>query len=168
MGGASCSLMRGAVRLARVTSWGEASEHRACATWVNMLLCARWEATDHFLSLRTFFLGGTKVPANTMIHRAEALACVSLGRPEMAQEYPLRGYRVTESDELVQLVTDRRQYHRVVSGKPHNAQTSTHWPCFIVHKLWRVSRLDVQTAPEGGSEGAAEFASRSRMSVTIR
>ena len=30
------------VRLARVTTWGEASEHRARATWVNMLLCARW------------------------------------------------------------------------------------------------------------------------------
>ena len=35
------------------------------------------------------------------------------------------GYRVTESDERVQLVIDRRQYPRVVSGKSHTAQTST-------------------------------------------
>ena len=48
MGGASCRLMRRAVRLAMVTTWGKASEHRARAAWVNMLLCARWEATDLF------------------------------------------------------------------------------------------------------------------------
>ena len=43
------------MRLARVAIWGKASEHRARATWVNMLLCARWEAMDLFLSLRIFF-----------------------------------------------------------------------------------------------------------------
>ena len=32
----------------------KASEHRARATLVNILLCARWEVTDFFLSLRTF------------------------------------------------------------------------------------------------------------------
>ena len=56
IGGASCRLMRRAVRLARVATWGKASEHRARAVWVNMLLCARWETTDLYLSLRTFLL----------------------------------------------------------------------------------------------------------------
>ena len=37
----------------QVTTWGKASEHRARATWVDMLLCAHWEATDLFLSLRS-------------------------------------------------------------------------------------------------------------------
>ena len=32
------------------------------------------------------------------------------------------------------------------------SNASTHWPSFIVHTLWSVSRFNVQTAPEGGSE----------------
>ena len=55
LGRASCRLMRRAVRQTRVATGGQASEHRARATWVNMLLCARWEVTDLFLSLRTYF-----------------------------------------------------------------------------------------------------------------
>ena len=70
----------------------------------------------------------------------------------LQKEAPNSGYRVTESDERARSVTERRQYHRVVPGRPHNAQTSTHWPSFIVHTLWSVSRFNVQTAPEGGSE----------------
>ena len=54
LGRASCMLMRSAVRQTRVATGGQASEHRARATWVNMLLCARWGVTDLFLSLRTF------------------------------------------------------------------------------------------------------------------
>ena len=38
LGGASCRLMRRAVRLTRVAAGGQASEHRARATWVSMLL----------------------------------------------------------------------------------------------------------------------------------
>ena len=53
-----------------------------------------------------------------------------------------------DSDERAPSVTERRQYHRVVPGKPHNAQTSTHWPSFIVNTLWSVSRFNVQTAVE--------------------
>ena len=68
------------------------------------------------------------------------------------KEAPNSGYRVTDSDERARSVTERRQYHRVVPGRPHNAQTSTHWPSFIVNTLWSVSRFNVQTAPEGGSE----------------
>ena len=70
----------------------------------------------------------------------------------MSHILPNSGYRVTESDERARSVTERRQYPRVVPGRPHNAQTSTHWPLFIVHKLWIVSRFNVQTAPEGDSE----------------
>ena len=55
LGRASCRLMRRAVRQIRVATGGQASEHWARATWVNMLLCARWEVTDLFLSLRNFF-----------------------------------------------------------------------------------------------------------------
>ena len=49
----------GGVRVVRLTrGWlqgrGQASEHRARAMWVNMLLCARWEVTDLYFSLRTF------------------------------------------------------------------------------------------------------------------
>ena len=40
MGGASCGFIRRAVRLARVTTWGKASEHWARATWVTYC-CAR-------------------------------------------------------------------------------------------------------------------------------
>ena len=45
------ALLRGGCRGGRQ----EASEHRACATWVNMLLCARSKVTDLFLWLRFFF-----------------------------------------------------------------------------------------------------------------
>ena len=58
LGRASCRLMRRAVRQTRVATWREAPEHRARATWANMLLCARWEATDLFLLLRNSFGGG--------------------------------------------------------------------------------------------------------------
>ena len=65
------------------------------------------------------------------------------------------GYRVTESDERARSVTERRQYHRAVAGRPHNAQTSTHWPSFIVHTLWSVSRFSTsrrlqKEAPNSG------------------
>ena len=56
-------------------------------------------------------------------------------------------YRVTESDERARSVTDRRQYHRVVPGQPHNNMLKhpLMLAVFIVQnqKLWRVSRLDV-------------------------
>ena len=55
LGGASCMLMGRAVRQTRVATGGQASEHRARATWVNMLLCARWKVTHLFSLLRTFF-----------------------------------------------------------------------------------------------------------------
>ena len=54
LGRASCRLMRRAVRQTRVATGGQASEHRARATWVNMLLCARWKVTHLFSLLRTF------------------------------------------------------------------------------------------------------------------
>jgi len=54
LGRASCRLMRRAVRQTRVATWREAPEHQARATRANMLLCARWEATDLFLLLRNF------------------------------------------------------------------------------------------------------------------
>ena len=54
LGRASCRLMGRAVRLTRVAAGGQASEHRARAMWVNMLLCARWKVTDLFLLLRNF------------------------------------------------------------------------------------------------------------------
>ena len=50
-------LMRRAVRLARVATWGKASEHRARATCnlgEHVVVRALGEATDLFLSLRTF------------------------------------------------------------------------------------------------------------------
>ena len=52
---------------------------------------------------------------------------------EPRQLEPLRSrYRVTESKERVRLVTNQWRYHRMVSGKPHNAQTSTRWPLWSV------------------------------------
>ena len=54
LGRASCRFVRRAVRLTRVATGGQASGHRARAAWVSMLSCARWEATDLFLWLRTF------------------------------------------------------------------------------------------------------------------
>ena len=56
LGGAGCMLMSRAVRQTRVAAGGQASEHQARATWVNMLLCARWRVTHLFLSLRNFAL----------------------------------------------------------------------------------------------------------------
>ena len=53
MEGASCMLMRRAVRQTRVATGGQASEHRARTTWVYMLLCVCWRVTHLFLSLRT-------------------------------------------------------------------------------------------------------------------
>ena len=47
------------------------------------------------------------------------------------------------------------------------SNASTHWPSFIVHTLWSVSRFNVQTAPEGGLQ-TVDIASRSRMSVPAR
>ena len=47
-------IMSRAVRQTRVATGGQASEHQARATWVNMLLCARWRVTHLFLSLRNF------------------------------------------------------------------------------------------------------------------
>ena len=79
-------------------------------------------------------------------------ACLASTSRRLQKKAPNSGYRVTESDERARSVTERRQYPRVVPGRPHNAQTSTHWPLFIVHKLWIVSRFNVQTAPEGDSE----------------
>ena len=55
LGGAGCMLMSRAVRQTRVAAGGQASEHQARATWVNMLLCARWRVTHLFLSLRILF-----------------------------------------------------------------------------------------------------------------
>jgi hypothetical protein len=52
LGGARCMLMRSAVRQTRVATGGQASEHRARAAWVNMLLCARWKVTHLFSLLR--------------------------------------------------------------------------------------------------------------------
>ena len=82
------------------------------------------------------------------------------------------GYSVTESDERARLVIDRRQYHRVPSGMPHSAQTSTNWQSFIVQTLWRVSHFDDQTAPKGAprtsercSLGLSIFARDCEMSV---
>ena len=94
-------------------------------------------------------------------------ACLASTSRRLLKEAPNSGYRVTESDERARSVTERRQYHRVVSGRPHNAQISTHWPSFIVHTLWSVSRFNVQTAPEGGLQ-TVDIASRSRMSVPSR
>ena len=62
------------------------------------------------------------------------------------------GFLGFEPCDRVRSVTERRQYPLVVPGRPHNAQASTHWPLFIVHQLWSVSRSNVQTAPKGGSE----------------
>ena len=59
LGRASYRLVRRAVRQTRVDTWGKASEHRARATWANMLSCARWEATDLFLLLRISFSSRT-------------------------------------------------------------------------------------------------------------
>ena len=70
----------------------------------------------------------------------------------LQKETPNSEYRITESNERARSVIERRQYPRVVPVKPHSAQTSMHRPLFIVQNLWRLSRLDVQTAPEGGSE----------------
>ena len=56
LGGAGCMLISRAVRQTRVAAGGQASEHQARATWVNMLLCARWRVTHLFLSLRIFLL----------------------------------------------------------------------------------------------------------------
>ena len=56
LGCASCRLMKRVVRLTRVAAGGQASEHRARAMWVNMLLCARWKVTHLFSLLRTFWL----------------------------------------------------------------------------------------------------------------
>ena len=56
LGGASWMLMSRAVRQTRVAAGGQASEHRARATWANMLLCACWRVTHLFLLLRNFFL----------------------------------------------------------------------------------------------------------------
>ena len=89
---------------------------------------------------------------SSCIRSGACLASTSTSRDGLQKEAPNSGYRVTESDERARSVTERRQYHRVVPGRPHNAQTSTHWPSFIVHTLWSVSRFNVQTAPEGGSE----------------
>ena len=72
-------------------------------------------------------------------------ACLASTSRRLQKEAPNSGYRVTESDERARSVTERRQYHRVVPGRPHNAQTSTHWPSFIVHTLWSVSRFNVPT-----------------------
>ena len=44
------------MRQTRVATGGQASEHRARATWVDMLLCARWKVTHLFSLLRTFFV----------------------------------------------------------------------------------------------------------------
>ena len=54
LGGASCMLMGRAVRQTRVPTGGQASEHRARAMWVNMLLCVRWKVTHLLSLLRTF------------------------------------------------------------------------------------------------------------------
>ena len=59
-------------------------------------------------------------------------ACLASTSRRLQKETPNSGYRVTESDERARSVTERRQYPRVVPGRPHNAQTSTHWPLFIV------------------------------------
>ena len=48
-------LMRRAVRQTRVAAGGQESEHRARATWVNMLLCACWRVTHLLLSLPFFY-----------------------------------------------------------------------------------------------------------------
>ena len=79
-------------------------------------------------------------------------ACLASTSRRLQKEAPNSGYRVTESDERARSVTERRQYPRVVPVKAHSAQTSMHWPLFIVQNLWSVSRFNVQTAPEGGSE----------------
>ena len=59
LGGASCMLMRRAVRQTRVATGGQAPEHQARATWVNMLLCARWRVTHLFWLLRISFIHDT-------------------------------------------------------------------------------------------------------------
>jgi hypothetical protein len=85
----------------------------------------------------------------------QKLWCVSSLDVQTARQKEARSseYRVTESGERARSVTDRRKYHLLVSGSPHNAQTSTHWPLLSVQKLWRVFRMDVQRQlPEGGSE----------------
>ena len=57
LGGASCRLMGRAVRLTRAAAGGQASEHRARAMWVNMLLCAR-AGSDTPLFVVVDFWGG--------------------------------------------------------------------------------------------------------------
>jgi hypothetical protein len=79
-------------------------------------------------------------------------ACLAPTSRLIQKEAPNSGYRDMESDERARSVTERRQYHRVLPGRPHNAQSSTHWPSFIVHTLWSVTCFNVQTVPEGGSE----------------
>ena len=90
---------------------------------------------------------------------------------EPRQLEPLRSrYRVTESKERVRSVANRCwRYHRVVSGKPHNAQTSTRRP------LWRLERVSAlepclapttRTTPAGAGDSDTE--SRSQRSVPDR
>ena len=74
-------LMSRAVRQTRVATGGQASEHQARATWVNMLLCARWRVTHLFLSLRNFHIphdrkgrGGAGEPGSLCQHD---LACTA-------------------------------------------------------------------------------------------
>ena len=55
-------------------------------------------------------------------------ACLASTSRRLQKEAPNSGYRVTESDERARSVTERRQYHRVVPGRPHNAQTFTPRP----------------------------------------
>ena len=94
LGRASCRLMKRAARLTRVAAGGQASEHRARAMWVNMLLCARWKVTHLFWLLRTFF------------------AALSSN-----------GYSVMVSAEGHCLVNERVCYHQVVLGVLRGAQT---------------------------------------------
>ena len=45
-------------------------------------------------------------------------------------------------------MTNRWRYHRVRSGKPHDGQTSTHWPLCSVQALWNRASLQ---RPDGAS-----------------
>ena len=62
LGRAGCRLMRRVVRLTRVATGGQASEHRARAMRVDMLLCARWKVTHLLFVAADFFALHVYIP----------------------------------------------------------------------------------------------------------
>jgi hypothetical protein len=75
-------------------------------------------------------------------------ACLTSTSRRLQKEAPNSGYRVTESGERARSVTERRQYHRVVPGRPHNAQTSTPHALAVIHRAYALERVSLQR-PDG-------------------